>query len=213
MTQVFDYLKTMENKIHYYTNNENLASNPQQYTTKILNQEFTFKTDIGVFCKSYLDFGSNLLIEEFICPNVEGKYLDVGCGYGPIGISLSKVYNKEFLMLDINKRAVSLTKENIILNNALAQALESNVLDAVGDEQFACIISNPPIRAGKKVVYAIYEEAFNHLKENGELWIVIQKKQGAPSTMEKLESIFGNVSVIAKKKGYYIIKSVKKNLD
>lgn len=159
-----------------------------------------------------MDFGSKLLIESFtLNEDVEGKILDVGCGYGPIGLSIASSYpNRMVEMIDINSRAVGLAKENASLNEINnVNIFESNLFEKVTSPCFAAILTNPPIRAGKQVVYEIFDQSYNHLVEGGTLWVVIQKKQGAPSAIEKLEKLFGNVEVVEKKKGYYILVSKK----
>ncbi len=200
---------------HYYTNDpQSVCSNPQTFKIKLLDKDFTFNTDNGVFSKHYLDFGSQTLINSFVPNDLNYPILDMGCGYGPIGISLSKKYQKEALLVDINQRAIELCNKNIKLNKSdLAKAQNSYLFDSIStDLKFSSIVTNPPIRAGKDVVFAIYDNSFNYLAENGELWVVIQKKQGAPSSMKHLETLFGNCEVVCKNKGYYILKSIKKVL-
>lgn len=141
----------------------------------------------------------------------EGSILDVGCGYGPIGLSIAASYPEVTVeMTDINSRAVELAKENANTNGISNVVIyESDRFDRINSEQFAAILTNPPIRAGKKVVQEIFEHSYERLNSGGELWVVIQKKQGAPSAMEKLDELFGNVETVQKKKGYYILKSKK----
>ena len=136
--------------------------------------------------------------------------LDVGCGYGPIGLSLAKSYeNRNIHMVDVNHRALELAKRNAKNNNILNVSIyESYCYEGVKGK-FAAILSNPPIRAGKKVVHGILEEAQHHLVDGGELWVVIQKKQGAPSAKKKMEEVYGNCEVISKDKGYFILRSIK----
>lgn len=160
-----------------------------------------------------MDFGSRLLIDTFtLNENIEGKILDVGCGYGPIGISIAASYPTRMVdMIDINSRAIGLSKDNASLNVVSnVSVYESDLFEKVDTApQYAAILTNPPIRAGKKVVHEIFEGSYHHLVEGGSLWVVIQKKQGAPSAMDKLERLFGNVEIAEKKKGYYILISKK----
>jgi 16S rRNA (guanine1207-N2)-methyltransferase len=172
---------------------------------------FRFKTDNGVFSKKEVDFGSRLLIEAFVLPNVEGPVLDVGCGYGPIGLSIAKNYPERIVhMIDVNERAIELAMANA-RQNAVdnVEIYESDTLINVKQSNFAAILTNPPIRAGKKTVHDIFEQSFEHLVSQGELWVVIQKKQGAPSAIEKLKELFTTVDTIEKSRGYFIIKAVK----
>ncbi|TYS07268.1 class I SAM-dependent methyltransferase [Bacillus subtilis] len=197
---------------HYYSEKPSVKSNKQTWSFRLRNKDFTFTSDSGVFSKKEVDFGSRLLIDSFEEPEVEGGILDVGCGYGPIGLSLASDFQDRTIhMIDVNERAVELSNENAERNGITnVKIYQSDMFSNVDSAQtFASILTNPPIRAGKKVVHAIFEKSAEHLKASGELWIVIQKKQGAPSAIEKLEELFDEVSVVQKKKGYYIIKAKK----
>jgi 16S rRNA (guanine1207-N2)-methyltransferase len=196
---------------HYYSRTQKVESDPKFWDYTLKNIHFRFKTDNGVFSKKEVDFGSRLLIEAFEMPDVNGSVLDVGCGYGPIGLSLAKTFpNKTVHMVDVNERALTLTKENAELNQiSNITVYESDRLSTVTEVDFAAILTNPPIRAGKKVVHEIFEQSYHHLVPNGELWVVIQKKQGAPSAVEKLNEIFSEVEIVEKDKGYFIIKAIK----
>lgn len=197
---------------HYYSNKPQTDSKPRQWKFTLLGNTFTFETDTGVFSKSEVDFGSRVLIDAFEIPEVAGDILDVGCGYGPIGLSIAKVNPKrEVLMMDINTRAVALSQKNAQLNGIQnVRIFESDGLNAVSAEtKAAAILTNPPIRAGKDTVFKFYDGAYQLLVENGELWVVIQKKQGAPSTVSHLEEMFSEVVVVEKKKGYWIIRAKK----
>ncbi|WP_369901498.1 class I SAM-dependent methyltransferase [Bacillus manliponensis] len=196
---------------HYFSNNPSSKSDRKKIEFTLKGHRFVFLSDYGVFSKSEVDFGSRVLIESFTSPDIEGNLLDVGCGYGPIGLSLAKEYQERMIhMVDVNERALGLAKENAG-NNGVSNVriYQSNVYEQV-EGQYAAILSNPPIRAGKQVVHEILEKAYDYLLPDGELWIVIQKKQGAPSAMKKLEEVFSEVEVVEKKKGYYIIKSKKR---
>lgn len=197
---------------HYYSRNPEVESKPEQWSFTLRGKEFRFKTDAGVFSKREVDFGSRLLIEAFECSLEEDQpIIDIGCGYGPIGLVVASLYpNKTVHMVDVNARAIDLSKENAQANGiANVKVYESSVFSEVKEASFAAVISNPPIRAGKKIVHEILRESKRFLADGGELWIVIQKKQGAPSAMAKMEEVFGNVEVVLKKKGYYILKSKK----
>jgi len=196
---------------HYYSRTQQTDSNPQTWSYDLKGHHFLFKTDNGVFSKNEVDFGSRLLIETFECPALNGPILDVGCGYGPIGLFIAKEHqNRAIHMVDVNERALLLAKENAKINkieNVLIY--ESDRLSNVAESSFAAIVTNPPIRAGKNIVHDIYEQSYPRLQTGGEIWIVIQKKQGAPSTISKLEEIYSEVEVVSKKKGYYIIRAKK----
>ena len=196
---------------HYYSNKPQTESKPRQWKFTLLGHVFTFETDAGVFSKSEVDFGSRVLLDSFEMPEVAGDILDVGCGYGPIGLSIAKANPERFVhMMDINTRAVALAEKNAKLNGVQnVRIFESDGLAAVGDVQAAAILTNPPIRAGKETIFRFYDESYEKLVEDGELWVVIQKKQGAPSTVSHLEEVFSEVEVVEKKKGYWIIRAKK----
>lgn len=196
---------------HYFSNDPSSKSDRKRWEFTLRGSQFVFLSDRGVFSKNEVDFGSRLLIEAFQMPDIDGDILDVGCGYGPIGLSLAKEFRgRRVHMVDVNERALELAKENAANNNVEnIRIFQSNVYEKV-DGQYAAILSNPPIRAGKHIVHEILGKAFDHLVPGGELWIVIQKKQGAPSALKKLEETFAEVEIVEKKKGYYIIKSKKR---
>ncbi|MEH7546934.1 MULTISPECIES: class I SAM-dependent methyltransferase [Bacillaceae] len=196
---------------HYYSRTQKVESNPKFWDFTLRKHVFSFKTDNGVFSKREVDFGSRILIESFIMPEVKGCVLDVGCGYGPIGLSIAKEFSNRIVhMVDVNERAIELAKENASLNKITnVDIYESDRLLNVKGDTFAAILTNPPIRAGKQTVHDIFEQSYEHLVSNGELWIVIQKKQGAPSAIEKLKTLFSDVETVDKSKGYFIIKAIK----
>lgn len=195
---------------HYFSREPQVESNPVYWNFTLRGHNFKFKTDRGVFSKKEVDFGSRLLIETFHLPDVDGSVLDVGCGYGPIGLAIAKSTDRNVHMIDVNERALTLAKENAALNGIEnVQIFESDRLTAVEEKNFAAIVTNPPIRAGKTVVYDIFEQSYEYLCAGGELWVVIQKKQGAPSAISKLTETFSEVETVEKKKGYFIIKAKK----
>lgn len=197
---------------HYYTNKPSAVSKEVAWTYTLKGHEFKFVTDQGVFSKKTVDFGSRLLIETLDLKElVDGPILDVGCGYGPMGLSLAKADpERQVEMVDVNERALGLAKQNASNNRISTVDIHvSDVYDQVKGKDFAAIVSNPPIRAGKEVVHSILTGAYHYLKEGGSLTVVIQKKQGAPSAKAKMEETFGNAEVIAKDKGYWIIQSIK----
>ena len=196
---------------HYYSKNPQTKSNPQEWTYTLRGEKFHFQTDSGVFSKGDIDFGSRLLIETYVDSSIDGPVLDVGCGYGPIGMAIAKAFpQKEVHMVDVNTRAIELAKKNAEKNGIQnVRIYESDGLAAVEEKKFSAILTNPPIRAGKETIFRFYEEAYDKLEKGGSLWVVIQKKQGAPSTQEKLEELFGDCQVIDKKKGYFIFEARK----
>ena len=194
---------------HYFTNNTNLKSELRNIKYKYKNYELDFLSDNGVFSKDKLDFGSNLLLES-IYDNIDRhlEILDVGCGYGYLGISLAKITDAKVTMCDINKRALHLAEKNCQSNGISAQVIESDAYKNITDI-YDLIITNPPIRAGKEKVYEILDGARDRLKAKGELWFVIRKDQGAKSTISHLELNY-DCEVVNKSKGFYIVKAKKR---
>ena len=197
---------------HYYSSNQNeVESNPSSFNFNFKGLNLRFNTDNGVFSKNYIDYGSFVMLNNFTPNDINLPILDMGSGYGPIGITVSLLYKREVYMCEINERAYNLSIKNIKDNKANCVALNSNLYEKVEDMKFSSIITNPPIRAGKEVVYSIYEGAYSHLEINGDLWVVIQKKQGEESSKKYIENLFGNCEIIKRDKGYYILKAVKQN--
>ena len=191
----------------YYAENPDSAHDINELKVTLLGQPFTFLTDSGVFSKKMIDYGSQVLLNT-VDFKKNKTLLDLGCGYGPLGISLAKVKGVQATMIDINNRAIDLALKNAEKNDVTANIFQSNIYEKVTGT-FDYIISNPPIRAGKKVVHTIIADSINYLNDGGSLTIVIQKKQGAPSAKAKMQEIFGNVDILKRNKGYYILRSTK----
>ena len=193
---------------HYFENNELLKSNEQVKKVIINNKEFSFTTNNGVFSKKGLDFGTRSLLEMIPVEEINGNVLDFGCGYGPIGIYIASQTNANVHMIDINRRSLELARKNVNLNHVNVTIYESNIYENV-KEVFDYIVTNPPIRVGKVILYKILFEANDHLKENGKLYLVIHKDQGAKSLMKDLSQIY-EVKLLGKNKGFHIIEATKK---
>lgn len=191
---------------HYFTNDINLKHNVDKKNVVINGKEFTFFTDNGVFSKKGLDFGTRTLLES-LPEDLKGDILDFGCGYGPIGIYLKKSYDCEVDMLDINERSVSLAKKNADLNNVEVNIFLSDIYSNV-NKKYDYIVTNPPIRVGKQILYKILFDAKDYLKENGKIYLVINKDQGAKSLMKDLANSY-KVSLVNKNKGFFIICAEK----
>ncbi|MCI8460521.1 MAG: class I SAM-dependent methyltransferase [Bacilli bacterium] len=190
-----------------YFSNEKLPSNVKKHKEFILGVEYSFFTDNGVFSKDGLDFGSRFLLECIPIEEVGANILDVGCGYGVLGIVLNKMTNASVDMVDVNLRAMHLASRNISENHCKnIRVFESNCYSNV-TSKYSCIVTNPPIRAGKKIVYEILMGASNYLEKNGALFLVIRKEQGAKSLISDLKKIY-NVEVLGRKKGFFIIRCV-----
>lgn len=197
---------------HYYISDDKLASNPITFNYTYQGHNLVFQSDLGVFSKDRVDFGTNVLLNSL--PVMDGlKIIDVGCGVGTIGLAVAKANPHSFVTLvDVNTRALELAKLNANQNKVKnVEIIESDIYSNVGGF-YDIIITNPPIRAGKKVVHKIVEDGYNKLNQNGKIYLVIQKKQGAPSMKEKLLTIFGNCEELTKKNGYFIYCSKKETL-
>ncbi len=189
---------------HYFIEDNSLKHNVVSKDVFIKTNKLSFFTDNGVFSKKGLDFGTRSLLES-LPDDIHGDVLDFGCGYGPIGIYLKKVYNCNVDMLDINERSINLAVKNAELNKVDVNIFKSDIYENV-TKKYDYIITNPPIRVGKKILYKILFEAREHMKENGTMYLVINKDQGAKSVMKDLEDSY-KVSLVEKNKGFYIIKA------
>lgn len=194
---------------HYYTQTPKVQHKQQKIEVELRGKTYFFVTDTGVFSREGIDFGSRLLIETMEIASTS-RVLDMGCGYGPIGlVAASLAHEGGVTMVDINERAVELAKKNASINkitnvNIFQSDLFANVEPG---PMFDTILCNPPIRAGKQTVHQIFEEAKSRLKPDGALWIVIQKKQGASSALEKLKSLYVCVDEMNKSKGFRIYRA------
>lgn len=191
---------------HYFTNEENLKSEIEKVIVEINGIPFYFYTDNGVFSKGKLDFGTELLLKNFKYDNPNNKtLLDIGCGCGPIGIYASHL-GFTVDMSDVNKRAIHLSKMSLKEQGLNANVFESDAYKNITNK-YDYIVSNPPIRVGKEKLYEIVMNAKEHLKDGGSLWIVVRKQQGAESMVRDMKNAYKTVEVIAKKKGFFIIKA------
>ncbi len=194
----------------YYEDNRDLAHDVQELRVELLGLPLRFLTDAGVFSKNAIDYGSRVLLENYN-PEQAETLLDMGCGYGVLGLTLAKKFGFSATLLDVNSRALDLARQNAVKNAIESdEIIKSDQYEAVANRQFDSIVSNPPIRAGKEVVHGILTGALVHLTDGGHLTIVIQKKQGAPSAEKKMREVFGNCEIIARDKGYWILRSYKK---
>ena len=196
----------------YFEKNDNLVDKPRFISYEIGGKRFSLKVDTGVFSNKQIDEGTYAFLKVLIPRQLTGSILDVGCGYGALGLTLASFFQKaNFTLIDVYERALELTKENIkLLELDNVTALQSDVYSNV-EGLFNAIVINPPIRAGKKVIYSMFEGAYDHLVAGGSLFIVIRKSHGAESASRYIESIFGNCTLLKRDKGYYIYESTKMN--
>lgn len=198
---------------HYYTNDPNLGNKESEFSYTYFGKELKFKSDLGVFSKERVDFGTNVLINSIPDLSWANSLLDVGCGVGIIGLCMKSKYRQlNIELVDVNTRALKLAAENAKMNgldeDGKVVIKESNLYENVS-KSFDLIVSNPPIRAGKDIVHGVVIGGYEHLNKGGKIYIVIQKKQGAPSMESKMNEVFGNVRTIEKKNGYFIFESTK----
>ena len=192
---------------HYYTPRPESEHRERLVRATARGLTLEFITDAGVFSKNELDPGSRLLIETM--PPISGRALDLGCGWGPVGVFLARLNpDARLVMADVNERALDLTRRNLARNGVEADVIESDGFAAIGG-MFRQVVTNPPIRAGKQVIYAMFDEAFERLEPGGALSVVIRKQQGAPSALKHFETTFGNAEIAAKDAGYWIIRAYK----
>ena len=190
---------------HYYTETPNSRHDERRVTLMALGNELTFTTDAGVFSRDGLDRGTEVLLEAL--PPLAGRVLDLGCGWGPVGVALGKRYPElEIVMTDINTRAVDLARRNLAENGVRATVLQGDGFDPV-EGLFDAIVTNPPIRAGKAVIYGLFERARSFLKPGGALYLVIRKQQGAPSALKFLKERYGEAEVIDRGSGFHVIRA------
>lgn len=209
--RVFAHNKGVKSMPQYFDNDPALASAKKLVFYRINDIDFALYTDNGVFSKEGLDYGSRALINTVIKEGFTGPVLDLGCGWGAIGVTLARLYPEiNFELVDINERALELAKINAEKYELTNLSIYSSDGASAVKGKMKTILTNPPIRAGKEVVYRFFTESYSVLEEQGTLFVVIRKAQGAPSAVKKLTEIFGNCAIIEKNKGYFILKSIKK---
>jgi 16S rRNA (guanine1207-N2)-methyltransferase len=191
---------------HYFTEVPNSQHKPMRFQAEYRGHVLNFQTDSGVFSRTEIDKGTQVLLNA-LPDHITGDVLDLGCGYGALGVCLKK-HNPDcrLMMADINTRAVSLAAENAASNKVDAEVLQSDGFEALPFRRFDLIVTNPPIRTGKQVIYKLFTDAAATLKEHGVLMLVIRKKQGAPSAFTALGNLFQTVNIIEKKSGYWVIR-------
>lgn len=197
---------------HYFTNRPSVGHKPQEFSAELRGKTYLFKTDAGVFSQDEVDLGSRILIDAI--PDTLGtRVLDLGCGYGPIGMVAADLVGPEgfVYLVDVNERAVDLANKNLARNGVQnAKAFVSNGLEALEEGlDFDLVLSNPPIRAGKEVFYALLTNAYHALKPDGILMVVIRTKQGAKSLENYLKELAGNCETIAKRSGFRVLQCLK----
>ena len=190
---------------HYYQFDKQLKSQEKQITYQFNNHTFSFITDHGVFSMEHVDHGSDVLLHTIDYEDYK-HVLDVGCGYGVLGCVLKTLHpNANVTMFDVNPRAVALSKKNTAhLEDVVV--IES---DFVPEGLYDLVVMNPPIRAGKKIIFDLYTQIYQHMTSKSAFYIVISKRHGAPSHQAFLKTMFDVVDRVKKSKGYDVYKAIK----
>ena len=192
---------------HYFTRNPGSESRPVSCEYTYRGISLSFRTDAGVFSRGEVDTGTDLLLKA-LPENMSGEILDLGCGWGVIGISIARKWPDTHVTLaDINRRALALSRENAERNRAEVICAESDGMAAFAGRTFDAVVTNPPIRAGKQVIYQMFADAAKSLKPGGSLYLVIRKQQGAESCMKYLQTLFTNVEKISRSGGFWVLKA------
>lgn len=188
---------------HYFSPDPGAAHQIRTVTVEFGGRTFEFHTDAGVFSKQGFDQGSRLMLDAAL-PDVQGDVLDLGCGWGPVGILVkANKPDARVTLLDVNQRACDLARENALKNHASVEVVCAyGLTETVG--LFDWILLNPPIRAGKQVIYRLFAQSAHHLKQGGCLAVVIRKQQGALSAKEHLMTLFSSVNLVCRHKGYHV---------
>ena len=192
---------------HYYTRVPQSESRPVDCDYSYRGIALSFRTDAGVFSKGEVDSGTKLLLEA-LPEEMGGEILDLGCGWGVIGISIARKWPEaRVTMADVNTRALDLSRENAKRNRAEVVCVESDGMAALEGRTFDAVVTNPPIRAGKQVIYKMFADAAGRLNPGGALYLVIRKQQGAESCMKYLQTLYAHVEKIDKSGGFWVLKA------
>lgn len=192
---------------HYYTRVPGSASRPVACEYTYRGIPLSFMTDAGVFSKGEVDTGTRLLLEA-LPEEMHGEILDLGCGWGVIGIAAARRWpDCRVTMADVNTRALELSRENAKRNGAAVSCVESDGMAALAGRTFDAVITNPPIRAGKQVIYRMFADAAGSLAPGGALYLVIRKQQGAESCVKYLGTLFGEVEKLEKSGGFWVLRA------
>ncbi len=190
---------------HYYTEMPTSAHDERRIALRALGNDLTFITDAGVFSRDGLDRGTEVLLDAL--PALSGRVLDLGCGWGAVGVALGRRWPAlDIVMTDINSRAVELARRNLTENGVKATVVQGDGFAAV-EGRFDAIVTNPPIRAGKAVIYGLFAQARDHLKPDGALYVVIRKQQGAPSALKYLKEIYARAETVGRGSGFHVLRA------
>jgi len=190
----------------YFTREPSSESRPVICEFEDRGRKYVFETDAGVFSRGEVDQGTEILLKAL--PDLDGDILDLGCGWGVVGTCLKgRNPDARIVMVDVNLRALELSRKNLSRNGASAEVLESDGFEGIRDRTFDAVVTNPPIRAGKEKVYEMLGDAARSLKSGGQLFVVIRKQQGAESCMRYLKTLFDEVEKIDRSAGYWVLQA------
>jgi len=192
----------MSKTSHYFIDDPLLVHREKRIKFFFRTKEYTFITDAGVFSPDEVDPNTAFMLRSI--SKLSGSLLDLGCGYGCVGIVLGDQYGLDVTAVDINPRAVRLAERNAKLNGVSMRVFVSDCYSTV-EGQFDTIALTPPVHAGKEVVYRMFEGAPEHLLPGGRLYVVLNKKHGAESAKMKLAEVFGSCDVAAKDGGRLVL--------
>lgn len=195
---------------HYFSARPRSRARFGLIQTCLRGRSFEFLTSSGIFSKSRIDLGTRLLIECMTLPE-KGYTLDMGCGYGPVGIAAATLKpDLKVIMVDVNHRAALLARQNILKNHLYnVEVRRGDLYDPVEDVIFDCILSNPPVSAGMKTVKTIICEAPKHMANDGSLQMVVRSKIAGKRLRTFFEEAFGDVEILARESGYRVLISYK----
>jgi 16S rRNA G1207 methylase RsmC len=195
---------------HYYTEEPKSTYRERTIKANIRGFDLTLKSASGIFASRDVDTASKLLIENAELPE-KGKILDLGCGYGMIGVVAAKACpNCSVILTDINRRATALAAENLKQNYVKnAKVRQGDVYVAVKDEKFDLILLNPPMTAGREIVMRMIRGAPEHLNKNGSLQIVARKSKGGEFLFKEMDKLFSKTEVLAKSGGFWVYEGIK----
>jgi len=198
---------------HYFSEQPKSQFVKEIFEVEILGEKFVINSGSGLFSLKELDFGTKLLVENAKIPKTGAEILDLGCGYGIVGIALKKRHiDAHVTMIDVNERAVRLSKQNCEENNVECTVLKSDIFSApeLHHKKFDVILTNPPFSAGKRVCIEMIKQSFEHLNKDGLLQLVAPHNKGGESLKRAMLAIFGNAGELEKKRGYRVYISMKK---
>ncbi len=205
---------TQSGSNHYFTAQPAAKSQPMEFTISVREVELTLTSDHGVFSHGRLDDGTLRLLKKMELPEA-GDFLDLGCGYGVIGLVAARLRpDAQVTMVDINERATKLAADNAQANGiSNVEVLTGDAPQVLGERQFDVILCNPPIRVGKHKLYELIADAAEHLRPGGVLWMVIHTRQGAKTHLRDVAPMFSECETVSRKWGYRVFKCEKQSQE